>query len=184
MTPLGEKIRELRQERGASQKEMAAAIGVSPAYLSALEHGRRGAPSWTLIQKIIGYFNIIWDEAEEFQRIWQAAVNAVHTDALDASMTDWRQVVQLYDRLRQMAPGPVVELNRAVAVAEVDGPEVGLALVEPLPLEGYHAWHAARADLLRRSGRSAEARLAYDRAIELAGNEEERAWLRSRRDTL
>ncbi|MCG8272037.1 helix-turn-helix transcriptional regulator [Aquamicrobium sp. NLF2-7] len=80
MTPLGEKIRELRQERGASQKEMAAAIGVSPAYLSALEHGRRGAASWTLIQKIIGYFNIIWDEAEEFQRIAQASHPRVKVD--------------------------------------------------------------------------------------------------------
>ena len=69
MTPLGEKIRQMRQERGASQKDMAAAIGVSAAYLSALEHGRRGVPSWTLLQKIIGYFNIIWDEAEEFQRL-------------------------------------------------------------------------------------------------------------------
>ncbi len=73
MTPLGEKIRQLRRERGVSQKEMAAAIGVSAAYLSALEHGRRGVPSWTLIQKIIGYFNIIWDEAEEFRRIAEAS---------------------------------------------------------------------------------------------------------------
>ena len=98
-------------------------------------------------------------------------------------MTDWRQVVRLYDHLRRLAPGPVVELNRAVAVAEVDGPEVGLALVEPLPLQDYHAWHATRADLLRRLGRSAEAARAYDRAIELAGNDEERAWLRKRCDT-
>ena len=114
----------------------------------------------------------------------QAAINAVHTDALEASMTDWRQIVQLYDHLRRLAPGPVVELNRAVAVAEVDGPEVGLALVEPLPLHDYHAWHAARADLLRRLGRAAEARQAYDRALGLAGNAEEKAWLRARRDTL
>jgi len=69
MTPLGERIRGLRRERGVSQKEMAAAVGVSAAYLSALEHGRRGAPTWTLIQKIIGYFNIIWDDAEELQRL-------------------------------------------------------------------------------------------------------------------
>jgi transcriptional regulator with XRE-family HTH domain len=67
MTPLGEKLRQLRRERGVSQKEMAAAIGVSPAYLSALEHGRRGAPTWPLLQKIIGYFNVIWDDAEELQ---------------------------------------------------------------------------------------------------------------------
>jgi transcriptional regulator with XRE-family HTH domain len=69
VTPLGERIRALRQERGLSQKDMAAAIGVSAAYLSALEHGRRGVPSWTLIQKIIGYFNVIWDDAEELQRL-------------------------------------------------------------------------------------------------------------------
>ncbi len=69
MTPLGERIRALRQERGVSQKEMAAALGVSAAYLSALEHGHRGAPNWTMIQKIIGYFNIIWDDADEVQRL-------------------------------------------------------------------------------------------------------------------
>jgi transcriptional regulator with XRE-family HTH domain len=69
MTPLGERIRALRRERGVSQKEMAAAVGVSAAYLSALEHGRRSAPTWTLIQKIIGFFNIIWDDAEELQRL-------------------------------------------------------------------------------------------------------------------
>jgi transcriptional regulator with XRE-family HTH domain len=73
MTPLGERIRALRQERGLSQKEMAAAIGVSAAYLSALEHGRRGVPSWTLIQKIIGYFNVIWDDAEELQRLAESS---------------------------------------------------------------------------------------------------------------
>src|SRR6185312_3557551 len=69
MTPLGERIRALRRERGVSQKEMAAAVGVSAAYLSALEHGRRSAPTWTLVQKIIGYFNVIWDDAEELQRL-------------------------------------------------------------------------------------------------------------------
>ncbi|RJG43306.1 MULTISPECIES: helix-turn-helix transcriptional regulator [unclassified Mesorhizobium] len=69
MTPLGERLRALRDERGVSQKEMAAALGVSAAYLSALEHGRRGTPTWALIQKIIGYFNIIWDDAEDLQRL-------------------------------------------------------------------------------------------------------------------
>ncbi len=73
MTPLGERIRALRRERGLTQKEMAAALGVSAAYLSALEHGRRGVPTWTLIQKIIGYFNIIWDDAEELQRLAAAS---------------------------------------------------------------------------------------------------------------
>lgn len=69
MTPLGERLRALRRERGVSQKDMAAAIGVSAAYLSALEHGRRGAPTWALLQKIIGYFNVIWDDAEELQHL-------------------------------------------------------------------------------------------------------------------
>jgi RNA polymerase sigma-70 factor (ECF subfamily) len=113
----------------------------------------------------------------------QAAIGAVHTDALDASMTQWDQVVALYDQLLAIHPSPVVALNRAVAVAEVDGPEVGLALVEQLPLAAYHPWAATRADLLRRLGRRDEARAAYDEAIALTGNEAERAFLRRRRDS-
>jgi transcriptional regulator with XRE-family HTH domain len=69
VTPFGERIRSLRRERGIAQCDMAAAIGVSPAYLSALEHGRRGVPSWAMVQKIIGFFNVIWDDAEELQRL-------------------------------------------------------------------------------------------------------------------
>lgn len=69
MTPFGTRLRQLRAARGVSQKEMAAAIGVSAAYLSALEHGRRGAPSWAFVQKVVGYFNVIWDEAEELQTL-------------------------------------------------------------------------------------------------------------------
>jgi transcriptional regulator with XRE-family HTH domain len=80
VTPFGEKLRALRNERGASQKDMAAAIGVSAAYLSALEHGRRGAPTWTLIQKIIGYFNVIWDDAEELARLAEASHPRVKLD--------------------------------------------------------------------------------------------------------
>jgi transcriptional regulator with XRE-family HTH domain len=73
MTPFGAKMRALRRERGISQKDMAAALGVSPAYLSALEHGRRGAPNWATVQKIIGYFNVIWDDAEELERLaWES----------------------------------------------------------------------------------------------------------------
>jgi RNA polymerase sigma-70 factor (ECF subfamily) len=117
-----------------------------------------------------------------------AAVNAVHTDALDASMTDWSQILQLYDQLLRVSPTPIVQLNRAVAVAELDGPEVALALVQRADLasalEGYHAFHATRADLLRRLGRHDEARAAYDAAIGLAGNAAERAWLSHRRDEL
>jgi RNA polymerase sigma-70 factor (ECF subfamily) len=114
----------------------------------------------------------------------QAAINAVHTDALDASMTDWAQIVQLYDQLLALQPTPVVALNRAVAVAELDGPSVALALVERLSLEGYHAWHVTRAELLRRLGRAAESKDAYDAALALVENEAERAHLVSRRDSL
>lgn len=80
MTPLGEKLRALRRERGLSQKQMAAALGISAAYLSALEHGRRGAPTWVLVQKIIGYFNIIWDDAEELQRLAETSHPRVVVD--------------------------------------------------------------------------------------------------------
>jgi RNA polymerase sigma-70 factor, ECF subfamily len=115
-----------------------------------------------------------------------AAVNAVHTAAPSAHDTDWSQILALYDRLAAIDPSPVVRLNRAVAVAEVDGPAVGLAEVERLAgaLDGYHALHAARAELLRRLGRSGDARTAYDRAIELAGNPAERTYLARRRDQL
>ena len=113
-----------------------------------------------------------------------AAVNAVHTDAPTAADTDWSQIVQLYDQLLVLTPTPIVALNRAVAVAEVDGPEVALAIVDRLPLEGYHAWHATRADLLRRLGRSTEARQEYDAALAVVENPAERAYLTRRRDQL
>lgn len=114
----------------------------------------------------------------------QAAINAVHTDALDASMTDWSQVVALYDQLLALQPSPIVRLNRAVAVAELDGPEVALAEVDRLDLAGYHAWHVTRAELLRRLRRYDDSRDAYDRALELVENPAERAHLASRRDGL
>lgn len=113
-----------------------------------------------------------------------AAVNAVHTDAPTAAATDWSQVVALYDQLARMDPSPVVALNRAVAVAELDGPEVALAQVERLPLEGYHAWHATRAELLRRLGRSAASREQYDAALAVCDNTAERAYLTRRRGEL
>ncbi|MEV1061331.1 RNA polymerase sigma factor [Micromonospora chalcea] len=113
-----------------------------------------------------------------------AAINAVHTDARDARDTDWSQVAALYDHLVRVDPSPIVRLNRAVAVAELDGPQVALAEVDGLPLEGYHAYHATRAELLRRMGRGGEAREAYERAIELAGNSAETAYLKRRRDQL
>jgi RNA polymerase sigma-70 factor (ECF subfamily) len=111
----------------------------------------------------------------------QAAIAAVHSDAPTAADTDWHQIVQLYDQLLAATPTPVVALNRAVAVAEVDGPEVALDVVEELPLEGYHLFHAVRADLLVRTGRVAEAVAAYDRALELTSNAAERDLLAERR---
>lgn len=115
-----------------------------------------------------------------------AAINAVHTSARDVRDTDWSQVVALYDQLVRLDPSPIVALNRAIAVAELDGPEVALAIVDSLAeaLDGYHAFHATRADLLRRLGRSQQSRAAYDKAIELAGNTAETAYLTRRRDQL
>jgi RNA polymerase sigma-70 factor, ECF subfamily len=115
-----------------------------------------------------------------------AAINAVHTSARAVGDTDWSQVVALYDQLIRIDSSAIVLLNRAIAVAELDGPEVALAAVDRLDdkLAGYHAYHAARADLLRRVGRSAESRAAYDKAIELAGNTAETAYLTRRRDQL
>ncbi len=107
----------------------------------------------------------------------QAAINAVHSDADDAAGTDWAQIVQLYDLLLTMTPTPIVALNRAVAVAEVDGPGAALDLVDGLELEKYHLYHAIRADLLHRLGRADESAQAYTTAIELAENTAERQLL-------
>ena len=115
-----------------------------------------------------------------------AAISAVHTSARDVRDTDWSQVVALYHQLVHLDPSPIIALNRAIAVAELDGPEVALAAIDDLEdrLAGYHAYHAARADLLRRLGRSQQSRAAYDNAIELAGNTAETAYLTRRRDQL
>ncbi len=113
-----------------------------------------------------------------------AAINAVHTSARDVRDTDWSQVVALYDQLAGIDPSPIVALNRAIALAELDGPEVALAVVDRLDLGSYHAYHATRADLLRRLSRSADARAAYQKALELAGNTAEVAYLTRRRDQL
>lgn len=115
-----------------------------------------------------------------------AAINAVHTSARDMRDTDWSQVLALYDQLVRLDSSPVIALNRAIAVAELDGPEVALAAVGRLEhrLAGYHAYHATCADLLRRLGRCQESPAAYDKAIDLAGNTAETAYLTRRRDQL
>ncbi|WP_406001889.1 RNA polymerase sigma factor [Streptomyces sp. NBC_00829] len=114
----------------------------------------------------------------------QAAINAVHSDAPIAAATDWPQVLRLYDQLLALAPNPVVALNRAVVVAEIDGPAVALELVDGLDLGTHHLFHAIRADLLRRLGREEEAVRAYDAAIERTENAAEQAFLRHKRQAL
>lgn len=114
----------------------------------------------------------------------QAAIQAVHSDAARAEDTDWGQILRLYDQLTAVAPGPVVALNRAVAVAEVQGPGPALALVDALDLERYHVLHAVRADLLRRLGRLPEAEREYRTAAALTGDPAERALLERRRAEL
>jgi RNA polymerase sigma-70 factor (ECF subfamily) len=114
----------------------------------------------------------------------QAAIAAVHAQALDARSTDWPQIVGLYDVLLRIEPSPVIELNRAVAVAMRDGPQAGLALIDAILARGdlasYHLAHSARADLYRRLGRYEEARAAYQRALELTQQEPERRFLEQR----
>ena len=114
----------------------------------------------------------------------QAAINAVHSDAPTAADTDWSQIVQLYDQLLARTPTPVVALNRAIAVGEVDGPAAALALVDDLALDGYHLFHATRADLLERAGRAVEAVAEYDVALRSTDNAAERRLLEERRERL
>jgi len=114
----------------------------------------------------------------------QAAINAVHSDAPTANDTDWHQILALYDQLVVIAPTPVVALNRAAAIAEVQGLEAALSLLGDLHLDGYYLFHAIRADLFRRLGRDADAALTYDAAIALTANSAERAFLHRRRQAL
>jgi RNA polymerase sigma-70 factor (ECF subfamily) len=114
----------------------------------------------------------------------QAAINAVHSDAATAASTDWRQILELYGRLLSLTPTPVVALNRAVALAEVEGPDAALRIVEGLDLDGYYLSHAIRADLLRRLGRGPEAAAAYEAAIARSENAAEREFLGARLRTI
>jgi RNA polymerase sigma-70 factor (ECF subfamily) len=114
----------------------------------------------------------------------QAAINAVHSDAPEAADTDWPQILQLYDQLQSATPTPIVALNRAVAVAEVEGPHAALTLIDGLDLGGYYLFHAIRADLLKRLGRHTEAAAAYEAAMARAGNAAERNFLQRSLDSL
>lgn len=110
----------------------------------------------------------------------QAAINAVHADAATAGETDWLQILQIYDQLLACSPTPIVALNRAVALAEVRGPEVALLEVEALDLDGYHLFHATRGDLLLRLDRRDDAAEAFVRARELTSNAAEQRFLDDR----
>jgi len=119
-----------------------------------------------------------WNRPGPYQS--QAAINAVHSVAPTIARTDWRSILRLYDQLHVVAPSPIVTLNRAVALAEVEGPAAGLAVLDGLDLGAYHLFHAARADLLQRLGRTAEAARAYEAARTAATNPFEQAFLESR----
>jgi RNA polymerase sigma-70 factor (ECF subfamily) len=110
----------------------------------------------------------------------QAALNAVHADAAPAAETDWWQILQLYNQLLMIAPSPIVAVNRAVAVAEVEGPDAALTSLDGLDLENYYLFHAVRADMLRRLGRDDEAATAYDAAIARTNNLTEREYMQRR----
>jgi RNA polymerase sigma-70 factor (ECF subfamily) len=136
------------------------------------DHGRTLASTASTVYGQVGPYTI------------QAAIASVHAQSPSAPATDWAQIVALYDLLLQAQPSPVVELNRAVAVAMRDGPAAGLTLVDtvlaPGELRNYHLAHAARADLCRRLGKTAEARASYERALSLTQQEPERRFLRQR----
>ncbi len=114
----------------------------------------------------------------------QAAINAAHSDAPTAADTDWSQIVRLYDQLLTHTPTPIVELNRAIALAELEGPAAALAIVDELDLDSYHLFHATRADLLEHLGRYREAAAGYDAALARTANTAERKLLRQRREAL
>ena len=170
--------------------------------LMLLQHSRRPArvaPDGALI-RLSDQDRTLWDSAliEEGQDLvrrclrrnqpgpyqLQAAINAVHSDATTAAETDWRQILQLYDHLLTLEPTPVVALNRAVAVAEVNGPSAALDLIDDLDLGSYYLFHAIRADLLTNLKRVDDARSAYRAALALTSNETEQNFLRAHLDSL
>ena len=110
MTPFGERMRRMRTQKGVTQKEMADALGVSAAYLSALEHGRRGMPSWPLIQKIVGYFNVIWDDAEELERLAALSHPRVTVDTAGLSAAATLLANRLAERIGRLAEGDIEDL--------------------------------------------------------------------------
>ncbi|GHD17320.1 helix-turn-helix domain-containing protein [Tianweitania populi] len=114
MTPFGAKLRQLRQARGVEQKAMAAALGVSASYLSALEHGRRGKPTWAMIQKIIGYFNVIWDEAEDLQRLAEISDPRVVVDTVNLAPEATALANRLAERIRHLSPEQIAAMQAVI----------------------------------------------------------------------
>ncbi|MEQ1940918.1 helix-turn-helix domain-containing protein [Mesorhizobium sp. VNQ89] len=123
MTPLGERLRELRRQKGVSQKEMAAAVGVSAAYLSALEHGRRGLPTWVLLQKIIGYFNIIWDDAEEVLNLAGQSHPRVVIDTSGLSPSATELANLLAARIESLDAETIARILDMIAASPREGPK-------------------------------------------------------------
>lgn len=121
MTPFGSRMRDLRARKGVTQKEMAAALGISAAYLSALEHGRRGTPSWPLVQKIVGYFNIIWDEAEELQRVAESSHPRVVVDTTGLSASATLLANRLASQIRNLDEAEIRELLGRLAEMQERG---------------------------------------------------------------
>ena len=114
MTPFGLRMRELREAKGVNQKQMANDIGVSAAYLSALEHGHRGVPSWHFLQRVIGYFNIIWDEAEEFQRLAATSDARVMVDTVELSVEATIMANTLAEQIDKLSPSDCMELDALI----------------------------------------------------------------------
>lgn len=110
MTPFGERLRLLRTKKGVTQKEMAQALGISPAYLSSLEHGHRGTPNWAMVQKIVGYFNIIWDEAEDLQRLAEISHPRIVVDTAGLSPEATQLANRLAARIHQLSPKEIADL--------------------------------------------------------------------------
>jgi transcriptional regulator with XRE-family HTH domain len=110
MTPFGKKLRELRRARGVTMKEMAAALRVTPAYLSALEHGKRGRPSWRLVQAIVGYFNVIWDEAEELERLARLSHPRIVIDTSGLAPEATEAANRLAEEIAELGPAEIARL--------------------------------------------------------------------------
>jgi transcriptional regulator with XRE-family HTH domain len=117
MTPFGAKLRQLRQERGVTLKDMAAALSVSPAYLSALEHGKRGVPTWFMVHRIIAYFNVIWDEAEELQRLAEMSDPRVVVDTAGLEPEATALANLLAQRIRGLSKASLADLTHRLRVA-------------------------------------------------------------------